>query len=87
MTEVSRYLQQAGQPERAVDLLERALEADNVAEGLYRRLMLCYLELGRSAEAAETYQRCRATLAAVLKAEPAAETRALFEKLAAVPGR
>ena len=87
MTEVSRYLQEVGQPDRAVDLLERALEADGVAEGLYRHLMLCYLELGRSADAAETYQRCRTTLAAVLKAEPAAETRALYEKLAALPGR
>ena len=83
MAEVSRYLQQAGQPERAVDLLERALEADGVAEGLYRHLMLCYVKLGRGAEAAETYQRCRRTLAAALKAEPAAETRALYEKLAA----
>lgn len=79
--EACRYWQQSGQPDRAVHLLERALEADNVAENLYRHLMLCYSQLGRQADAAETYNRCRKTLAAVLKVEPSAETRALYEKI------
>ena len=81
IAEACRYWQQAGHPERAVDLLERALEADNVAEGLYRHLMLCYAQLGRSAEAAETYNRCRKTFQALLRVEPSAETRALYEKI------
>ncbi len=85
IVEACRYLQQAGQPERAADLLERALEADNVAENLYRHLMLSYSQLGRQADAAETYNRCRKTLAAVLKVEPSAETRALYEKLVQTP--
>lgn len=79
--EACRHWHQAGQPERAVHVLERALEADNVAENLYRHLMLCYIQLGRQAEAADTYNRCRKTLAAMLKVEPSVETRALYEKI------
>lgn len=81
IAEACRYSQQAGQPERAVDLLERALEADTTAEGLYRNLMASYAQLGRNAEAAETYERCRKTLHASLGIEPSAETRALYEKI------
>jgi len=79
--EACRYWQQANQPERAVDLLERAIEIDSLAESLYRHLMACYAQLGRNADAAETYNRCRKTLTAVLNVEPAPETRALYEKI------
>jgi ATP/maltotriose-dependent transcriptional regulator MalT/DNA-binding SARP family transcriptional activator len=79
--EACRYWQQAGQPERAVALLERALEVDGVAENLYRHLMLGYAQLGRQSDAAEAYNRCRKALAAALKVEPSAETRALYEKI------
>jgi two-component SAPR family response regulator len=79
--EACRYWQQTEQPERALDLLERALEAENAAETLYRQLMLCYSQLGRNAEAAETFNRCRKTLAGTLKGEPSAETKGLFDKL------
>ncbi|MDH3288912.1 MAG: hypothetical protein OEP48_14485 [Betaproteobacteria bacterium] len=76
-----RCLLQADLAERAVDLLERALEADNVAEGLYRSLMRCYAQLGRTAEAAETYTRCRRALQTALSAEPSAETRAIYDRI------
>ena len=79
--EISRYWQNAGQPERAAGLLERALEADSLAESLYRHLMLCHAQAQHRAEALETYNRCRKTLAAVLKVEPSSETRALYEKI------
>ena len=79
--EACRYWQQANQPERAVDLLERALDIDNIAESFYRHLMTSYAQLGQNADAAETYNRCRKTLAAVLKVEPSPETRALYDKL------
>ncbi|MBI3937078.1 MAG: tetratricopeptide repeat protein, partial [Betaproteobacteria bacterium] len=81
LAQACRHFQQAGEPERAVDLLERALEADGTAESLYRNLMQCYAQLGRNAEAAETYNRCRKALQATLGVEPSAETRALHEKI------
>jgi DNA-binding SARP family transcriptional activator len=83
MGEISRYWQNAGQPERAAALLERALEADGLAESLYRGLMLCHLQAQHRAEAIETYNRCRKTFAAVLKVEPSPETTAIYQKLLA----
>lgn len=81
MTEIGRYWEESGQWDRALECYERCLEADPLAEGFYRHLMLCYQRLERRAEAIEAYNRCRKALAA-LKVEPSAETRALYEKLA-----
>jgi LuxR family transcriptional regulator, maltose regulon positive regulatory protein len=78
--EACRYWQQSGEPERTVDLLERAIEIDALAESFYRHLMASYAQLGQNADAAETYNRCRKTFAA-LKTEPSPETRALYDKL------
>jgi DNA-binding SARP family transcriptional activator len=79
--EVGRYWREHAEPERAITLYERALEADDLSESFYRHLMLCYSELGRRAEAADVYSRCRKTLAARLGVEPSPETRAIYERL------
>ena len=79
--DVARHWQQAGAPERAIDLLEHAIELDHASEGIYRSLMECYALLGRRAEAVDTYGRCRKMLAATLRVEPSPETTALYEKL------
>jgi DNA-binding SARP family transcriptional activator len=81
VADVGRHWQQHGEPERALALYERALEADDQSESIYRHLMLCHAELGRRAEAAEAYSRCRKTLAARLGVEPSPETRAIYESL------
>ena len=81
--DIGRYWQQAGEWERAVDYFQRSLDADSLAEGFYRHLMLSYRELDRHAEAIDIYERCRKTLAAVLSVEPSRETTALYEKLLA----
>ena len=39
--ELARYWEETGQRERAVEYYQKGLEADNVAEGLYRHLMIC----------------------------------------------
>jgi DNA-binding SARP family transcriptional activator len=79
--ELGRYWREHAEPERALTLYERALEADDQSESFYRHLMLCYSELGRRAEAADAYSRCRKTLAARLGVEPSPETRAIYENL------
>jgi ATP/maltotriose-dependent transcriptional regulator MalT/DNA-binding SARP family transcriptional activator len=79
--DIGRYWQQTGKWERAVDYFQRGLEADGLAEGFYRHLMLCYRELGRPAEAVDTYQRCRRTFSAQLGFGPSLETSALYQKL------
>jgi LuxR family maltose regulon positive regulatory protein len=80
MTEVGRWREGRGEHEHALGCYEKCLEADPLAEAIYRRLMLLYQRLDRRAEAIETWHRCRRVLAA-LGVEPSAETRALYEKL------
>ena len=55
----------------------RALELDNLAEALYRRLMVSYRELGETAEALKVYRRCRDMLSIVLGLSPSPETEAI----------
>jgi LuxR family maltose regulon positive regulatory protein len=67
---------------RARALYERALDLDNLAESVYRRLMVCQRELGDPAGALTTYRRCRELLSIVLNRPPAAETEVIRQSLA-----
>ncbi len=71
----------AGDWGAARGLYQRMLELDNLAEGVYRRLMICQRELGDPAGALTTYRRCRELLSIVLGRKPAAETEAIRESL------
>jgi DNA-binding SARP family transcriptional activator len=66
----------------ARSLYQRALELDNLAEAIYRRLMICQREEGDAAGALTTYRRCRELLSIVLGRKPAAETEAIRATLA-----
>ncbi len=68
--------------DKAQSLYERALEIDNVAEEVYRRLMSCYARGGRPAEALRAYRRCRQMLSVVLGIAPSAETETLYRSIA-----
>jgi DNA-binding response OmpR family regulator len=70
-------LEQRKEWDEAAALYSQALELDNLAEGLYRRLMIVYRELGETAEALKVYRRCRDMLSIVLGISPAAETEAI----------
>src|SRR6266540_490211 len=65
----------------AIALYERGIEADTLAEELYRRLMHCHLALGQHADAARVYRRCREMLSVQLGIVPSAETEALFRSI------
>jgi DNA-binding SARP family transcriptional activator len=78
-------LQAAGRWTEAVALYERALELDNLAEGLYRSLMICQRALGQTAEALQVYRRCRELLSVVLGVAPSTETEAVRRSLEAKP--
>ncbi|HSQ82389.1 MAG TPA: BTAD domain-containing putative transcriptional regulator [Casimicrobiaceae bacterium] len=67
--------------ERARAVYERALELDNLAESIYRRLMVCQRELGDATAALATYRRCRELLSIVLGRKPAPETDAIRDSL------
>ncbi|PWB65642.1 MAG: hypothetical protein C3F14_05265 [Deltaproteobacteria bacterium] len=69
----------------AVSCYGKGIEADDLAEELYRRLMICHIRQGRVAEALSVYRRCRKTLSSVLGMEPSAETRAIAASLGRTP--
>lgn len=50
------YLERAKQWQTASKYYERAIEADNLAEEFYQRLMMCHHWLGRRLEAVKVYQ-------------------------------
>ena len=79
--ELARFFEAAGEWEQAVDCYIRSLEADDLAEAFYRRLMLCYRELGRQAEAVDVYNTCKRIFNAELNIEPSPETRAVYERV------
>ncbi|HYA20705.1 MAG TPA: BTAD domain-containing putative transcriptional regulator [Burkholderiales bacterium] len=81
MSDIGRYWEQVGELEKAINCYQRSLEVDSQAEGFYRHLMICYEQLGRRAEALETYNRCRKTLHGAHGVEPSSETKAVYDKL------
>lgn len=72
--------------DEAVSCYGKGIEADDLAEELYRRLMVCHIRQGREAEALSVYRRCRKTLSSVLGVDPSAETRAIAASLGRSPG-
>jgi two-component SAPR family response regulator len=74
-------LEDREQWEEAVSWYRKGLEVDELAEELYRRLMVCHIRQGREAEALYVYKRCRKTLSSVLGVDPSTETRRLAESL------
>jgi DNA-binding response OmpR family regulator len=70
-------LEQHREWDQAAALYARALELDNLAESIYRRLMICYRQLREPVEALNVYRRCRDMLSIVLNAKPSAETEAV----------
>lgn len=72
----------------AAKLYRRAIEIEPLAEKAYRRLMLCLLQQGETAEALYVYFRCCEALSAGLGTTPSRETEAIRRSLekAAAPG-
>jgi len=82
LTAAARHLADHGRLEEAMQLLERGIEADELAEALYRQLMSIHQSADRFAEAVEVFERCRRVWRARLSREPSQETLLLFEKIA-----
>jgi LuxR family maltose regulon positive regulatory protein len=75
--EIGRARERRGDPEGALATYLGGLQADDLAEGLYQGAMRCYVTLGRRADAAALYERCRHVLGAELGVEPSAATAAI----------
>ncbi len=71
----------AGAWQEGVELARRILEREPWLEEVWRALMTCLAKVGRRSEALRAYQECIRALRAELDADPAPETRALYETL------
>jgi DNA-binding SARP family transcriptional activator len=80
-SDLARYWEEGRRWDEAARLYARGLEADALAEGFYRRLMMCYRQLGRLAEAVDVYDSCRRALAEERDAEPSPETTAIYRSV------
>ncbi len=75
------HLQGREEWQSAADCYLKGLEADELVEGLYARLMLCYQKLGRRSEAVQLYRRCRHVLQTQLGIAPSPGTEAVYASL------
>jgi DNA-binding SARP family transcriptional activator len=70
-----------GRWDEAAQIYQRGLELDNLAEELYRRLIVAYQARGQRASALEVYRRCRQMLSVVLGVQPSASIEAIYRSL------
>lgn len=63
---VGEYWESSGHPHKAIELYQKGLELDSLAESLYERLMAIYQQSGQFSSAIDIYQRCRKMLWALL---------------------
>lgn len=71
--------------ERRASLARRIIACEPTHEGASRILMTALAELGEKAQALREFERCRMAMRSRLEVEPAAETRALYERLRSAP--
>ncbi len=75
------HFERSGLWERAVECYQKGLEADELAEEFYQRLMASYLSSDRRAEAIAVYNRCRKVLKSALGIDPSPRTEEVFKAL------
>jgi LuxR family transcriptional regulator, maltose regulon positive regulatory protein len=78
---LGRYYEKLERWDEAVSCYEKGLKVDEVAEELYRCLMICHIRRGREVEALSIYRRCREMLSSVLGVGPSTETRSIAASL------
>jgi len=81
---LGRHWEKARKWEKVLECYQRGLEVDNLAEELYRHLIVCHQELGQTAEALSVYNRCKRTLSSVLGIEPSPETEAVLKSIKSI---
>ena len=79
--ELGRYWERMEEWPQAIELYEMGLTVDEIAEPLYRRLMVCHEQLGHHVDAIMTYEKCRESLDRNLGVRPSRLTRSLAEEI------
>jgi DNA-binding SARP family transcriptional activator len=76
----AQSLERAGSWATAVEVYERAVDADNGNEDLHRALIRCLGQLGRTTAVMHAYQRCKASLLRQFGIRPSAITERLYRE-------
>ncbi|HLA05627.1 MAG TPA: bacterial transcriptional activator domain-containing protein, partial [Syntrophales bacterium] len=66
---------------KAVQILQKGLEIDTVAEQFYQHLMICYHKLGLESEVLKVYYQCSSVLNETLGIKPSSKTDELRAEL------
>ncbi len=81
VTRAADACERDGRWDDAVQLYERGLEQDNLAEEFYRGVIRCHLARHEHAAALRAFRRCRELLSILLGVVPSSETLALVATL------
>ena len=81
IVKLGKWYEQKQEFGKAITYYEKGLSIDYLEEVLYRRLMVCHHRLGRYADAARIYHRCRDTFATALGVDPSLATEELYERI------
>jgi len=81
MEKLGSTLENLGMWSEAAGIYRKVLEVDDLAESTYRKLMMCYQEMGLRAEAISVCRRCVETLSSTLGIEISLETQSLCDKI------
>ncbi len=75
------YYRDSGDFNHAIQIYKKGLEIDNQVESFYQQLMMMYKYLGRCAEAATIYRRCKVILSQTLGIEPSDKTKEIYRDI------
>lgn len=78
---LGEYYEQKGKLTTAVEVYLKGIEADNLREEFYQRLMLCYHKLGQQAEALNVYNLCKSELSSGLGIAPSKMTESILSTI------
>jgi DNA-binding SARP family transcriptional activator len=81
ITQVGVHWEQHLQWQTAVEVFQKGLEVDSLAEECYRHLMICYQAMGQNAEAVAVYNRCRTVLVSSLGIPPSRKTEDIYQSI------
>jgi LuxR family transcriptional regulator, maltose regulon positive regulatory protein len=81
VNKLGAQLEQLGKWPEVIEVYQRVIELDPLAEHGYRRLMAALQHQGRHAEAMDVFRRCRDMLSIILGIAPSPETQRLFESV------
>lgn len=81
LSSMGRLCEKKQSPGQAINLYQRIISLNPLAEESYQNLMRCLKSLGRRAEAMEVYLRCCKNLSVALDIGPSADTEAIFKSI------